>query len=181
VNGSPKADDPAVNFVPIVISEALTNSVPPLKDTIELYNPTGSPVNIGDWWLSDDRDTPRKYRIPAGTTIPANGYLIFDEAQFNPTPGVGTSFALSGSGDDVYLYSGDAAGKLTVFSLGGSMAEAETNVSFGRYTNSVGDVHFPRQISRTFTTPFTNSGPLVGPLVINEIMYDPYVGYDEYI
>jgi hypothetical protein len=181
VHGSPKADDPAVNFAPIVINEALTNSVLPLKDTIEIHNPTGAPVNIGDWWLSDDRDTPRKYRIPAGTTIPANGYLVFDETQFNPTPGVGNSFAFSETGDDVYLYSGNAAGNLTGYSHGWSMAAAEANISFGRYINSVGDVHFPRQISRTSTSPFTNSGPLVGPLVINEIMYYPYVGYDEYI
>lgn len=181
VNGSPKADDPTVNFSPIVINEAFTNSVPPLKDAIELYNPTGSPVNIGDWWLSDDRDTPRKFRIPAGTTIPANGYLVFDENQFNPTPGIGTSFALSGSGDDVYLFSGNSAGNLTGYSHGWSMAASETDVSFGRYTNSIGDVHFPRQISRTLGAPFTNSGPLVGPLVVNEVMYFPYAGYDEYI
>jgi hypothetical protein len=181
VHGSPKADDPAVNFPPIVINEALTNSLDPLKDTIEVFNPTGSPVNIGDWWLSDDREFPKKYRIPAGTTIPANGYVVFDETHFNPTPGVGTSFALSGTGDDVYIYSGNAAGELTGYSHGWLMAASELNVSFGRYTNSVGDVHFPRQISRTFTSPFTNSGPLVGPLVINEIMYFPYVGYDEYI
>jgi PA14 domain/Bacterial Ig domain/CotH kinase protein/Chitobiase/beta-hexosaminidase C-terminal domain/Lamin Tail Domain/Immunoglobulin domain len=181
INGSPKADDPAVNFAPIVINEVLTSSVPPLKDTIELFNPTGSPVNIGDWWLSDDRDTPKKYRIPSGTTIPANGYVVFDETQFNPMPGTGTSFALNGTGDDVYLYSGDAAGNLTGYSHGWSMAASEPDVSFGRYTNSIGENHFPRQISRTFASPFTNSGPLVGPLVINEIMYYPYTGYDEYI
>lgn len=181
VFGSPKADDPAVSFAPIVISEALTNSVTPLRDAIEIHNPTGSPVNIGDWWLSDDRDTPRKYRIPAGTTIPENGYIVFDETQFNPAPGVGTSFALSGTGDDVYIYSGNPSGNLTGYSHGWSMAASEPNVSFGRYVNSIGEVHFPRQINRTLINPFINSGPLVGPLVINEIMYFPYAGYDEYI
>ena len=179
IHGSPGANDPSVTFAPIEINEALTNSVPPLKDTIELHNPTGAPVNVGDWWLSDDRDTPKKYRIPAGTTIPANGFVTFDETQFNPTPGVGASFALSGTGDDVYLFSGDAAGNLTGYSHGWDFAAAEADVSFGRYVNSVGEEHFPRQTARTFGS--ANAGPLVGPLVLNEIMYHPYVGYDEYI
>ena len=181
VHGSPKADDPSVNIPPIVINEALTSSVPPQKDSIELFNPTGSPVNIGDWWLSDERDTPKKYRIPAGTIIPANGYLVFDETQFNPTPGVGLSFGLSGTGENIYVFSGNSSGNLTGYSHGWSVAAAEPDISFGRYTNSVGEIHFPRQIGRTFTTPFTNSGPLVGPLVVNEIMYYPYAGYDEFI
>jgi hypothetical protein len=181
VHGSPKADDPEVNFAPIVINEVLTNSALPLRDTIEIYNPTGTLVSVGDWWLSDDREIPRKYRIPTGTTIPANSYLVFDETHFNPTPGVGSSFALSGTGDDVYIYSGDGGGNLTGYSHGWDMAASEPDVSFGRYTTSVGESHFPRQVSRTFVTPFTNSGPLVGPLVINEIMYYPYAGYDEYI
>lgn len=179
VGGSPGADDPAVNFPAIVVNEALSNSTGGLTDTIELYNPTGSPVNVGDWWLSDDRNVPQKYRIPGGTTIGACQYVSFNEAQFNPTPGVGTSFALNSVGEDVYVFSGNAGGAITGYAHGFSFAGAEQNVSFGRYVNSVGDEHFPRQISRTFGA--ANSGPLVGPLVINEVMYNPYAGYDEYV
>ncbi|MEO7318284.1 MAG: lamin tail domain-containing protein, partial [Chthoniobacteraceae bacterium] len=179
VHGSPGADDPAANFAPIKINEALTNSLLPLKDTIELYNPSPAPVNVGDWWLTDDRNTPQKYRIPASTIIPAGGYLVFDETQFNPTPGVGASFALNGNGDDVYLFAGNAGGALTGYSHGWDFAAAEQDVSFGRHVNSVGEEHFPRQTSRTFGA--FNAGPRVGPLVLNEIMYHPYTGYDEYI
>ena len=117
--------------------------------------------------------------VNGGTTIQPFGFLVFDETQFNPTPGVGASFALSGSGDDVYLFSGDASGNLTGYSHGWAFAAAEADVSFGRYVNSVGEEHFPRQVARTFNT--TNAGPLVGPLVINEVMYHPFAGYDEYI
>jgi hypothetical protein len=136
-------------------------------------------VNVGDWWLTDDRNVPKKYRIPAGTMIPAGEYVSFDETQFNPTPGVGNSFALGGTGDDVYLFSGNAAGNLTGYSHGWDFAAAAQDVSFGRYVNSVGDEYFPRQTARTFNG--ANAGPLIGPLVINEIMYHPFVGYDEYI
>ncbi len=179
VGGSPRADDPAVNFPPIVINEVLTNSVSPLTDTIELFNPTGTAVSVGDWWLTDDPHVPQKYRIPAATTIPPGGFVTFSEAQFNATPGTGTSFALNSAGDDAYIFSGNAAGNLTGYSHGLSFSGAEANVSFGRYLNSIGEEHFPRQISRTFGA--ANSGPLVGPLVISEVMYHPADGFDEFV
>ena len=179
IGGSPGADDPAVSIPGILINEALTNSASGLTDTIELLNPSSSAVNIGDWWLSDDRNSPKKYRIPSGTMIAAGGFLSFNETQFNPTPGTAPSFALSSTGDDIYLFSGNAGGSLTGYSHGFSFAGAEQNVSFGRYVNSAGEEQFPRQIGRTFGA--ANSGPLVGPLVINEVMYFPYPGYDKYV
>ncbi len=178
-HGSPGVDDPSVSFAQLVINEALTNSAAPETDAVEIRNLGSSAVSIADWWLSDDRGTPKKYRFPAGTTVPAGGHFTVSEAQFNPTPGLGLSFALSSAGDELYLFSGDAAGQLTGYSHGFKFAGAEQNVSFGRYVNSVGDEHFPRQLSRTLGG--ANSGPLVGPLVISEVMYNPYVGYDEYI
>ncbi len=178
VGGSPGADDPATTIAGIVINEVLTNSVLPLTDTVELYNPTASAVAVTDWWLTDDTSIPKKYRIPA-TTIPAGGYVSFNEAQFNPTPGVGTSFSLSSTGEQVYLYSGDAGGNLTGYSHGLEFQAADNDVSFGRYVNSVGDESFPAQTTRTFGA--ANAGPVVGPLVINEIQYSPLAGYDEFL
>jgi hypothetical protein len=46
------------------------------EDWVELYNPTGAPVNIGGFWLSDDPLDLQKWSFPAGTTIGANGYLL---------------------------------------------------------------------------------------------------------
>src|SRR6185369_15082701 len=61
-------------IAPIVINEALTRSdVPPPTDSIELFNPTGTNVNIGGSFLSDDFNTPKKFRIPDGTTLSAHG------------------------------------------------------------------------------------------------------------
>ena len=178
VGGSPGADDPASTIAGIVINEVLTNSISPLTDTIELRNPTASPVTVTDWWLSDDTSVPKKYRLPA-TTIPAGGYATFNEAQFNPTPGVGLSFSLGSTGEQVYLSSGDAGGNLTGYSHGLGFQAADNDVSFGRYVNSVGDESFPAQTARTFGA--LNAGPVVGPLVINEIQYSPLTGYDEFL
>jgi len=179
VHGSPAADDPAVAIPAIVVNEALTRSTAPLVDTVELFNPTATAVDLGGWWLTDDPKTPQKYRIPGGTVIAAGGYAVFDETQFNPTPGSAPSFALGSTGDEVYLFSGDGSGQITGYSHGFDFAAGENGVSFGRYLNSVGDEHFPRQTQRTF--PGANAGPLVGPLVIDEVMYNPYPGYDEYV
>ncbi|MCB9191769.1 MAG: CotH kinase family protein [Flavobacteriales bacterium] len=47
------------------------------EDWIELYNTSGMPVNIGGYFLSDSENNRDKYQIPAGTTIPGNGYMVF--------------------------------------------------------------------------------------------------------
>ncbi len=179
LHGSPGANDPAVDIPAVVINEALTHSTLPLRDNIELHNPTVTTVDIGGWWLTDDPTKPQKYQIPVGTSIVAGGYVVFDETHFNPNPGVVPSFSLSAAGDDVYLFSGNAAGALTGYSHGFEFAGAESNVSFGGYVNSLGEEHFTRQRTRSFGA--ANAGPMVGPLVINEVMYHPYPGYDEYI
>ena len=45
-------------------------------DWLELYNTTSASINIGGMYLSDDLSDPDKYKIPQGTTIPANGHLV---------------------------------------------------------------------------------------------------------
>lgn len=63
-------------------------------DWIELYNPNGTAVNVGGHVITDS-DPTHTYAIPAGTSIPANGFLTLDEATFG--------FGLGGA-DDVHLY-----------------------------------------------------------------------------
>ena len=47
------------------------------EDWVELYNTSGSSVDIGGYFLSDSENNRDKYQIPAGTTIPGNGFLVF--------------------------------------------------------------------------------------------------------
>ena len=47
------------------------------EDWIELFNTSGSSVNLSGYYLSDNPSNPTKWEIPAGTIIPANGYLVF--------------------------------------------------------------------------------------------------------
>ena len=177
--GSPGADDPAPNIPPVVINEVLTASVPHDVDHIELFNPTAAPVDIGGWFLSDAASRPKKFRIADGTTIPAGGLVVFDETQFDATPGTNDSFSLSSHGESLYLFSGDAGTNLTGYSHGLSFEAADAGVPFDRHLHSVDEEHFPAQTATTFNA--ANAGPRIGPVVINEIHYNPSAGGDEFI
>jgi hypothetical protein len=179
VGGSPGTDDPVSTLPPIVINEVLTASLVPDLDAIELFNPTTSDLDIGGWFLTDDPGQLMKYRIPAGSTIPATGYLLFDETDFNPTPGTNNSFALSSAGEAVYLSSGDAATNLTGYSHGFSFGAAAPGVTFGRFVLSTGEEDFPAQVAPSLDA--TNLGPLIGPVIFNEIHYHPAPEGDEFI
>jgi hypothetical protein len=155
----------------ILVNEVFTHSDPaPPYDFIELYNPNTEAVHIGGWFISDDFEFPKKYRIPNGTTIAAGGYIVFDETQFNADTNLPTSFSFSSRGDEAYVFSGDGT-NLTGFFHGFRFGAAENGVSFGRYTMSTGAVHFVAQNTRTPAA--ANDLPKVGPVVISEIMYHP--------
>jgi len=168
VGGSPGDADPAYAIPAVAINELLTHTDLPLVDAIELHNPTAVPVNVGGWFLSDDKDVPKKFRIPDNTTIGAGGYLVFDQAQYDTN---GLDFNLNSLGDEVYLFSGDTGSNLTGYGHEVPFGAAANGVSFGRYVNSVGVEDFVALTTRTLGT--TNSRPNVGPVVISEIMFQP--------
>jgi hypothetical protein len=179
IGGSPGRDDPAADLPAIVVNEVLTHTDLPQMDAVELHNPTATPANIGHWYLTDDRSVPRKFRLPAHTVIPAGGYAVFSELDFNALPGSPAAFSFDSHGDQVYLYSGNAAGELTGYSDGCSFGASANGVSFGRLTNRVGEVQFPAQLATSFGSG--NAGPRTGPVVINEIHYQPAAGDVEFV
>ena len=58
-----------------LITEALTHTDLPQVDAIELYNPTAGAINIGGWFLTDDRLNAYKFRIPDGRLIQPGSYV----------------------------------------------------------------------------------------------------------
>ena len=170
LSGSPGGAEPNPPVIsPVLITEALSRTdTPPPSDTIELHNPAAQPADISGWWLTDDFNTPEKYRIPNGTSVAANGYLTFDESQFGAGP---SGFALGSAGDEIWLFSADTAGNLTGYVHGHNFGAADDGVSFGRHVTSEGNEHFVAQTSRSLGAE--NSGPRASPVVINEIMYHP--------
>ncbi len=150
-----------------VINEVMTNNGD-AGDWIELFNPTGGAVDLSGWYLSDSSASLQKFAIPAGTAIPSNGYAVFTEAQF------GSAFKLSKNGESIYL-SNTAGAVIDSDDFGGS----DTGVTFGRYLNR--DGHWTFTALTTPTMGGANSTPLVGPVVIDEIMYHPLDGNDEFV
>lgn len=170
--GSPGALDPVpASLLPVIVNEILTATVPE-NDAIELWNPNPTPVDVSYWYLTDNRDIPKKYQIPATTVLPGFGYQVFYETNsFGNTNAALIPFGLSSVGEEAYLFSGDSAGRLTGYIQGFDFGAASPNVTFGRYVNSVGTELEVAQSAGTLGA--TNVYPLVGPVVINEFMFHP--------
>lgn len=47
------------------------------EDWVELYNRDSVEINIGGYYLSDNKNQPTKWKIPAGTKIPGKGFRVF--------------------------------------------------------------------------------------------------------
>ena len=168
IGGSPGQIDPylvsALNNV--VINEILAHTLLPQVDFVELYNHSNSSADLSGCYLTDDPST-NKFKIPASTSIPARGFISFDENQLG--------FALSAGGETVYFLDPTGTRILDVVRFGAQ----ESGVSFGRSPD--GDAHLRRLASPT--PSFSNSPWRVEDVVINEIMYKPISGdsNDEYL
>ncbi len=83
------------------------------EDWFELYNPTGSDVDISGWWASNRSGNPLKWQFPAGTLVPANGFRLVFASKRNTVVGLNihASFNLNQTDEDHVLLS-DAVGNL---------------------------------------------------------------------
>jgi hypothetical protein len=184
IGGSPGWDD--TGDVPeigdVVINELLAHSHAIAPDWIELHNTTDQPINIGGWFLSDDSNDLTKYEVDVGTTIEPYGYVVFYEDQNfgnSADPGCNVPFALSENGEVLYLHSGRNS-VITGYSQEESFGASETGIAFGLYQKSTGSYNF---VAMSENTPgVANTYPMVGPVVISEIMYHPDLDGDaEYV
>ena len=162
----------ALSIPPVAVNELSSHTDPPACDAVELYNPTASPADVGGWFLTDDFNTPKKYRIPPGTTIAAGDYLVFYATNsFGQDMPGNQQFQFSSHGDAVYLFSGDAATNLTGYAHGFDFGAQFNGATFGRYATSTSNEVFVSQSRPTLGA--TNAGPRAGPVVISEIMFQP--------
>lgn len=76
-------------------------------DWIELYNRSSSAIDISGFFLTDNDNNLTRWRIPDGTTIEGNGYLIvWADADLNQI-GLHADFKLSSKGEEVLLINGN--------------------------------------------------------------------------
>lgn len=85
----------------------LTNASGATADWIELYNTGASAVDLSGWYLTDSNSTPTEWRIPDGTTIASNGYLVIfaDNSPVSLTNNeLHANFGLSNDGEYLGLF-----------------------------------------------------------------------------
>jgi hypothetical protein len=155
----------------VVINEILAHTAAPLLDSVELFNPTGQSILIGGLYLSDSANNLLKYQIPAGTTLGAGQYIVFDETHFNPNPsnpGPDDFSFSSSNGDQVWLTAA-ADGLPSIVFAQADFGATLNGVSLARVPNGTGRL-LP---SATTTLGAENSAARVGPLIISEVNYHP--------
>ena len=106
----------AASNSPVVINELMASNTSALADPqgefddwIELHNVTDQEVDLTGHYLSDEPNNPLKWAFPAGTILPADGYLlVWADEDGSATPGLHASFRLSADGEQVFLTDTDA-------------------------------------------------------------------------
>jgi hypothetical protein len=173
--GTPDTDDPVLlKEHSVAINELLAHSDGSPGDWVELKNTTDTDINVSGWYLSDDGDDLTRYRIKAGTVLAPGEHLVLSsDANFGPAstdPGKLSAFGFSEYGETVRLTSSEG-GQLTGYREKEDFDASENGVAFGRYRKSTGAYNF---VAMSTNTPGAdNAYPKVGPVVINEIMYNP--------
>jgi hypothetical protein len=111
---------------PLILSEVMSRNENTLSDEdgnfydwIEIKNAGNEPLNLGNYWLSDDSGKIHKWRFPDMTLQPGSYAVVFLSPDYTTPKGesyLHADFALSASGDVVYLSdtSGKVLQKLTV-------------------------------------------------------------------
>ncbi len=102
------------------------------SDWIELYNHTGSPADLSEYYVSDDMDEPMKAQLPAITLEPEEYQVIFFDKEEEWYRTYVTGFTI-GSDDQVFLFdkSGNVVDAMTVHIIPNSCSYGR--LSDGRY------------------------------------------------
>jgi beta-lactamase superfamily II metal-dependent hydrolase len=163
------------------------------EEWIELYNGTGSSVDVGGWTIVDNNGTGSSYTFPGGTTIASGTYLTVaaDSAGFNALYGFDADVyggipALNNNGDTLLLRDGASAEVDAVAWEGG--ASSGTPAGWGSSTDPVAATgnsivrSDPGTDSDTYadwSTAPNNGNPQTqgggsggGDIVISEVFYD---------
>jgi hypothetical protein len=158
---------------PLVINEFMASDANTLEDPcepnefpdwFELYNASPIPLDLEGMYLTDDLTNPTRWRIPAGVTIDAGGFLVFfadDDDEQGPTH---TNFKLSASGEEIGLF--DADGSTLIHSI--SFGRQTTDVSYGLYP----DASDHEQFFAIPTPGWENCGAYLGVVADTKFSHD---------
>jgi hypothetical protein len=161
-------------YDPIWLNEVLVNNTIGTNDNmgerepwIELFNRGAAPIDLSNYFLSDDYGQLNKWAFPPGTTLNPGHRLIWADGEAGETSGshIHTSFRLTGASGSIALSRSMAGGQFQIVDyLNYSGLAADT---------SYGDIPdgqpFTRQVFYTPSPARTNTAPPVS-VFINEWM-----------
>ncbi len=126
----------------------ITDAYGEREDWIEIYNSTGTAINLTGWYLSDKSTNLTKWMIPSGT-INANGYKMVFCSKRNTVNGnqYHPNFNLSQTEGDWIILSNALGNVVDSFKI---VHMTKSNHSIGRSTDGAPDF-------RLFTTPTPNA------------------------
>ena len=107
-----------------VIAEFMADNVSVLadgdgefSDWIEIFNPTGAPIDLAGYYLSDDADELGKWEFPAQLLAPGGRLIVFASGKFptGPAGELHTNFRLDNGGEYLALVAPDGVTVLHEF------------------------------------------------------------------
>lgn len=123
---------------PLLLNEVLPNNQTGIVTAagnhspwLELYNPGSQPYRLTGHTLTNDPSQPGLWTFPAGTTVPAGGYLLVWLDNLPAAGELHASFTVSAKGQALALYAPGRAGKTTLLDTIAYRA-MPADVSFGR-------------------------------------------------
>ncbi|GAB2787587.1 hypothetical protein GCM10027275_35500 [Rhabdobacter roseus] len=143
VVGSASAQDVRINELLASNSSTITDATGDYADWVELRNTTGSAVSLANYYITDNLSNLTKYQLPAGVTVPANGYLILWASGMASRGNTHLGFSLSADGESLALVNPDGQTIVDQVTFGPQRA----NVSWGRKPDVTGDWYFLTQPS----------------------------------
>ncbi|MBC7863475.1 MAG: CotH kinase family protein [Bacteroidia bacterium] len=95
-------------------NKALADNFGNTSDWVELYNAGATTANIAGYYMSDNATNTTKWQVPAGTTIPAGGFLRFWCSGMDSVVGTNyhTNFKLTQCKPDMFVLANGSGGIL---------------------------------------------------------------------
>ncbi len=156
----------------LVANQGLPNPDGSLAAWVELHNPSEWDADIADMSLATSTADPRAWVAPAGTLIPAGGFLVVHCDPALPPSATNTGFPLSPAGGSLHLFH--------ALAIGGGLRDSVTwgnqlaDLSVGRAPNGSGPFALNLPSRGSLNTPAA-SGPLTA-VRINEWLASPAGG-----
>ncbi|MBL7941022.1 MAG: CotH kinase family protein [Flavobacteriales bacterium] len=129
------AADPAVRINELMAQNTSTalDENDQYEDWIELYNTSAEAMDLSGGWLSDDPMNVFKWRFPAGSLIPPDGYMIVWADEDGGQGERHANFKLAASGEEVWLTGADG---LVLDHV--EFAAQQANMGYARIPNGTG-------------------------------------------